>query len=75
MLILVALSLYGLHDYRSNHKENTIPFLGEKKKVVSPILKKKKEEVGLISRVYSQMRRDFALLRQQAFFVSDHTNT
>jgi len=56
---------------RSN-QENTIPLL--EKKIGSSILTRKKE-VGLILGFAAKMRRDFALLRQQAFFISDHTST
>lgn len=44
-----------------------------KKKIISLIFKKRRD--WDYSRVYSKMRRDFVLLRQQAFFISDHSNT
>lgn len=57
--------------YRNNQEENMIAFL-EKNRFT--YFKKKRRDWDY-SRVYSKMRRDFVLLRQQAFFVSDHSNT
>jgi len=53
------------------NQENTIPLL---EKIRFTYFNKKKE-VGLILGFAAKMSRDFALLRQQACFISDHTST
>jgi len=69
MLTLVALSLTWAIEVIKRIRSRSL------KKIRFTYFNKKKKKVGLILGFAAKMSRDFALLRQQASFISDHRST